>query len=398
MTVDQHARAGPRCEIEVNQLALHRCVAWLRAIVLVVVFASGAAAAETTLEVYTRPGCPHCEEARHYLDQLATQRTDLSILEHDVTRDRRALDRLRNLSAKAGIETPGVPTFVVGDAVIVGFEAGTTPARIRALLEGSGALAGEATAPSEPPGSVDLPFIGLVALEDLGLPLFTLVVGLVDGFNPCATWVLLFLLAMLANLKNRSRMALIAGTFVVVSGVVYFAFMAAWLTFFMVIGVSQPVRILLGGVALFVGAVNVKDFVAMGRGPSLSIPESARPGFYRRVREILRAEDLAGAMLGIITLAFLVNLVELLCTAGLPALYTAILTSQGLPSWKYYAYLALYIAAYMLDDAILVTIGVVTLGDRKLQERGARWLKLLSGLVILTVGVLLLVRPSWIGF
>jgi len=237
-----------------------------------------------------------------------------------------------------------------------------------------------------------------VDVDTLGLPLFTLIVGLVDGFNPCATWVLLFLLAMLVNLRNRARMALIAGTFVVVSGVVYFAFMAAWLSFFLVVGISEPVRLLLGFVALFVGIVNVKDFFASGRGPSLSIPESAKPGFYRRVRGILHADDLTGAMIGIIVLAFLVNLVELLCTAGLPALYTAILTRQGLPFWKYYAYLGLYIAAYMLDDAILVTVGVVTLGRQKLQERSGRWLKLLSGSIILALGVLLLLRPGWLGF
>ena len=97
-------------------------------------------------------------------------------------------------------------------------------------------------------------------------------------------------------------------------------------------------------------------------------------------------------------LAFLVNLVELLCTAGLPALYTAILTSRGLPVWKYYAYLTLYITAYMLDDAILVTIGVATLGRRKLQERGGRWLKLLAGLLVFGLGAVLLVRPRWLGF
>jgi glutaredoxin len=356
----------------------------------VVTASSGLASAKTKIEVYTRSGCPHCAEARPFLQQLAAERSDLSIVEHDVARDGDALERLRVLSARAGIATPGVPTFVIGERVMVGFDAATTPARIRAALE--------ETAAPEPPDSLELPLVGLVDVAGLGLPLFTALVGLVDGFNPCATWVLLFLLAMLANLRSRSRMALIAGTFVVVSGAVYFAFMAAWLTFFMVIGISQPVRILIAAVALFIGAVNVKDFFAMGRGSSLGISEAAKPGFYRRVREILHADDLAGAMLGIVTLAFLVNLIELLCTAGLPALYTAILTSQGLPSWQYYAYLALYIAAYMLDDAVLVTIGVATLGRRKLQERGGRWLKLLSGLVILALGALLLVRPGWMGF
>jgi len=379
-------------------------VVWLA----VVFFASATAAADTTIEVYSRPGCPRCGEARVFLEELTRERSDLSVVEHDVTREREALERLRDLTARAGITTPGVPTFVIGESLLVGFDPATTPARLRALLGDAGTAAEDADVcavepsrcetPPPAPGSVDLPLVGQVDMDRLGLPLFTVAVGLIDGFNPCATWVLLFLLAMLVNLKNRSRMALIAGTFVVVSGVVYFAFMAAWLSFFMVIGVSQPVRILLAVVALLLGTVNVKDFFAWGRGPSLSIPESAKPGLYRRAREILQADDLAGAMVGIIVLAFLVNLVELLCTAGLPALYTAMLTHQGLPIWKYYAYLMLYIAAYMLDDAILVTIGVVTLGRRKLQEREGRWLKLLSGLIILTLGVLLLLRPGWLGF
>ncbi len=93
----------------------------------------------------------------------------------------------------------------------------------------------------------------------------------------------------------------------------------------------------------------------------------------------------------------MVNLIELLCTAGLPALYTAILTSKGLTAWQYYSYLALYIGAYMVDDAILVAIGVVTLSKWKLQERGGRWLKLISGLVILSLGITLLLRPHWLA-
>lgn len=344
-----------------------------------------------------------------FLDGEAKARPDLSVEHFDVGEDRAALERLRAISDRAKIATPGVPAFVVGDELVVGFDPETTPRRLRALIEGgkvgadaAGACELDAPCPgsaaSEPAArGVDLPILGSVSADRLGLPLFTLAVGLVDGFNPCATWVLLFLLAMLVNLKDRARMALIAGTFVVVSGLVYFAFMAAWLTFFVVIGLSGPVRFVLAALALFVGALNVKDFFAFGHGPSLGIPDSAKPGFYARVRAILHAENLAGAMAGIVAIAFLVNLVELLCTAGLPALYTAVLSSRGLTPLGYYGYLMLYIVAYMVDDAILVTIGVVTLGRRKLQERGGRILKLVSGITILALGVLLLVRPGWLG-
>jgi hypothetical protein len=209
-------------------------------------------------------------------------------------------------------------------------------------------------------------------------------------------WVLLFLLSLLVNLQDRRKMALIAGTFVLVSGLVYFAFMAAWLNMFLLIGFSRPVQVGLGGIALFVGAVNVKDFFALHHGITLSIPESAKPGLYARVRGILQAEHLAGAMAGIIILAGLVNLIELLCTAGFPALYTQILTLQQMPSWEYYGYLGLYNLAYIFDDSLMVTIAVVTLSHRKLQERAGRWLKLTSGLVMVGLSAVLLLQPKWL--
>ena len=105
------------------------------------------------------------------------------------------------------------------------------------------------------------------------MPLFTVLVGQIDGFNPCAMWVLIFLLSILVNLRDRGRMVAIAGTFVFVSGAAYFAFMAAWLNVFLLIGYLRPVQLLLGSLALFVGSIHVKDFFAFKQGLSLSIPE-----------------------------------------------------------------------------------------------------------------------------
>jgi hypothetical protein len=192
-------------------------------------------------------------------------------------------------------------------------------------------------------------------------------------------------------------MALIAGTFVIMSGLLYFAFMAAWLNVFLVIGLSGTVQIGLGGIALFIGAVNVKDFFTLRQGLSLSIPESAKPGLYTRIRRILQADNLAGAFVGVIVLAGLVNMIELLCTAGFPAVYTQILTMQQLPTWEYYGYLGLYNLAYILDDSVMVTIAVVTLTRRKLQERAGRWLKLTSGAVMLGLGLVLILKPEWLA-
>jgi hypothetical protein len=228
------------------------------------------------------------------------------------------------------------------------------------------------------------------------MPLFTLAIGLVDGFNPCAMWILVFLLSVLVNIQDRKKILVIAGTFVLVSGLAYFAFMATWLNLFLLVGIIRPVQIALGLLALFIGIVNVKDFFAFKKGITLSIPEKQKPGLYRRVREIVNAKYLTVALAGAVALAVIVNMIELLCTAGLPALYTQILTLQGLSLWKNYLYLGLYIVAYMADDTLLVAVVVVTLSKRKLQEREGRWLKLISGTVILILGLIMLLRPGWL--
>jgi cytochrome c biogenesis protein CcdA len=244
--------------------------------------------------------------------------------------------------------------------------------------------------------AVDLPLFGRIEVRKLGLPLFTIAVGLVDGFNPCAMWVLLFLLSILVNVKDRRRIILIAGTFVMISGLAYFLFMAAWMKVFLLVGYVRWIQVVLGILAIVVGSIHVKDFFAFKKGISLSIPESAKPGIYQRVRNIVTAENLLGALAGAVILAVLVNIVELLCTAGLPAIYTQILSMHQLPLWQNYAYLALYIIAYMFDDSLMVLVVTWTLSKNKLQETQGRWLKLISGVVILVLGLLMIFKPDWL--
>jgi glutaredoxin len=345
---------------------------------------AAAATAPAALEVFTREGCPHCADAANFLADLQRERPELHIVVHDVGRNAESLARLRELAALQGISRAGVPAFLVGGELVIGFRGAASAAELQNRLTG--------TQPVE--DAVDTGWFGVLRAGRLGLPIFTVALGLLDGFNPCAMWMLLFVLALLVNLRDRTRMALIGGTFVLVSGVVYFAFMAAWLNIFLLIGYVRAVEIALGFLAFAIGAVNVKDFVAFGRGPSLGIPEAAKPGVYARVRGILQAERIPAALAGAIVLAVLVNAIELLCTAGLPVLYTRILTAQALPNWQYYGYLALYNVAYMADDAVMLVIAVVTLGRRKLQEREGRWLKLVSGLVMLGLGTALLARSA----
>lgn len=367
------------------------------------------------LEVFVRQGCLRCAAAERFLADLQQEWPALEMVVHDLGQDPAALGRLQELAAGVGVQPLGVPAFYVRGELLIGYlSAETTGARLKALLASPGGdlerIVQEEACPAdaplvcpqegvEPPAereTVDAPFFGRLSVRALGLPLFTLILGFLDGLNPCAMWVLLLLLSLLVHVQDRAKMLLIGGTFVAVSGLVYFAIMAAWLNFFLLVGLSRATQVGLGGFAVLVGTLNIKDFLAFGRGVSLSIPAVAKPGMYARVRRILQAEHLPGALAGVIVLAVLVNTIEILCTAGLPAVYTRMLTLRQLPWWAYYGYLGLYNVAYMLDDSIILMLAVVTLGRRKLQEKEGRWLKLLSGAVMLGLGIVLLVQPAWL--
>ena len=355
------------------------------------------------IEVFVREGCPHCEAAKAFLGELARERPDLRVTLVDVRREPDALARLNELSRTAGIAQPGVPTLRIGSLVIVGFDtAATTGAQIRSALDHPGTAAAGSGAPAcgavaetvcKAPrdDAVEIPFTGRqVSVDDIGLPLFSIVIGLLDGFNPCSMWVLILMISMLATLGDRRRMLAIAGTFVAIQGIAYFAFMAAWLNLFLLIGLSRLSEIAIAVLAIVAGAINLKDFVAFGRGITLSIPAEAKPGIYARLRAILRAENLWPALVGTVVLAVMVQIVELLCTSGFPALYTRILTLRQLDGATYYGYLLLYNLMYMLDDIVVLAIGVTTLSQRRLQEKEGRFLKLAAGLVMLGLGIYLL--------
>jgi thiol-disulfide isomerase/thioredoxin len=344
-------------------------------------------ASPPVLQVFVRDDCPHCVRAKAFVAQLAAERPALRIVIRAVDTEPEARDALSVLSREAGIWPPGVPSFVFGRRVLVGFDdAEHTGRELMALLD----------AAPPPRHEVDSALFGTLSASRLGLPLFTLALGLLDGINPCAMWVLLFLLSLLVRLRDRRRMALIAGTFVFVSGAVYYAFMAAWLNVFLAVGFSQGVRVGLGVLALLIGVLNVKDFAAPGRGPSLAIPADARPGLVARMARLRDTQALPALLLGVTALALVVNVVELLCTAGLPAVYTAVLAQQDLTPTSHYAYLGLYILGYIADDSLMVALAVTALGSGKLDERAGRLLKLLSGSVMLVLGAVLLWRPQWL--
>ena len=251
------------------------------------------------------------------------------------------------------------------------------------------------TSPAPPPPAFSwLPSMGEGDLEQWSLPLVAITLGALDSLNPCAFFVLLFLLSLLVHARSRARMLLIGGVFVGISGLVYFLFMAAWLNLFLFVGQVFWITTGAGLLALVMGLINIKEFFYFQRGVSLTIPDHAKPGLFKRMRHLVGAPTLPSMLAGTVVLGILANAYELLCTAGFPMVFSRILTLRELSPGGYYSYIALYCLVYVLPLFLIVTVFAMTLGQRKLSADEGRLLKLMSGLMMAALGTLLVLAPA----
>jgi len=347
--------------------------------------------------------CPHCRHARPFIEALPADYPWLELHSHDITRDMAGGVQYTRMAEALGEAANSVPAFLFCGQMLTGFDRPeTTGQQLRQQLEEcyrrfiEPAAAPEA-APAITPAAtplLELPLIGRVDPGALSLPVLTVTLAGLDAFNPCAFFVLLFLLSLLVHARNRRRMLLIGGVFVFFSGLVYFVFMSAWLNIFLLVGELRIITVLAGVLAVVIGALNIKDYFAFQQGPSLSIPDEAKPKLFKRMRGLVGAEHLPTLLMGTVALAIVANSYELLCTAGFPMVYTRALTLHDLSAGGYYLYLTLYNVVYVLPLLVIVLVFVRTLGSRKLQEREGRLLKLLSGTMMAGLGLMLLFYPE----
>jgi thiol-disulfide isomerase/thioredoxin len=372
------------------------------------------AAEPVTLLFFGTETCPYCQQMELYLDDLEGRYGDaVQVERYEVANDPAARDRWVQEMAARGQEASGVPTTMLGETVWVGFSeqvAVEVDAAVAAAIET--AEAGEASEPvdetpvgPDPPPAVDdaggdtvidVPLLGEVdaaARSALGA---TVLIALIDGFNPCSLWVLTVLLAMVLNAgATRGRVALVGGTFLTVTGLIYGLFIAGVFTVLGFIEHLDAIRIAIAAIALFVGAVNVKDYVAYKRGLSFTIPDRFKPRIYRGGRAVRDLDRPLPAVLGTtIAMAAGIALVELPCTAGFPVIWSGIMRTQGVEGAAFGGLLGLYLLLYVLDELVLFAIVVATLKIGRFEERHGRLLKLLAGTVMLSLGVVLLVAPT----
>ena len=241
------------------------------------------------------------------------------------------------------------------------------------------------------------------ALKDLGislpLPLFTFIIALVDGFNPCTLFILTMLLGLMLSVSHsRKKIFTVGFTFVIVVMIIYFLFMLAWLQIFKFIGFIRPLSIAIGLLALFAGLVNCKELFFFRKGFTLMIAEKHKAPLIRKIqamKEVIQRGSTLAVIGASITLAAFSSLVELPCTAGFPIIYAGILSAKGLGHGLWHIiYLLFYNFVYVLPLSAVIIIFGITFHGKQISKHQMQIIKYIGGFIMILLGILLLVNPQ----
>jgi len=359
-------------------------------------------------------GCPHCAHEKPFLESLEQKYSNLEVHSFEVSKSRDNVELLQRVGEELNADVSGVPFTVVSKQYFIGwYDEKTTGVAIEEAVQcviknGCPGIVGSLITSVTPnpdlekektiPEKINLPLLGEMETKNLSLPIFAIIMGALDGFNPCAMWVLLFLIAMLLGMKNKKRMWILGIAFIVTSGVVYFLFMTAWLNLLLFLGFIFWVRIIIALIALGGGSYNLREYFINKDSGCKVTGEEKRQKIFEKVKRISHEQKFWLALGGIMGLAAAVNLVELVCSAGLPVIFTQVLALSNLATWQYYSYMFIYIFVFMLDDLFVFFTAMITLQMTGITTKYTRISHLIGGILMIVIGILLIFKPEWLMF
>ncbi len=363
--------------------------------------------------------CPHCEEALEYLNDVK-DKYDLKIYKYEVWENDENKALMNEIALLLDVNVRGVPFVIIDNTAIFGYASQMTDETYRyhikeaakdnfvdkvgiklGIVNESGVLItnGENQA-QDASYKVKLPIIGKVDLKNISLPVLSILIGIVDGFNPCAMWVLLFLISTLISMKDKKRLWSLGLTFLITSSLVYMAFMVSWLSFAKMISGVLVVRMIIAIVAIIGGAINLNSFAnQLGKEDGCNVVSAKkRKKVFSKIKKFTHEKSFIIALLGVILLAISVNLIELACSAGLPVIFTGLLAMNDLSTLEYWFYIVIYIFFFMLDDLIIFAIAVKTMQLTGISTKYTKYSHLIGGILMFIIGILLIVKPEWLMF
>lgn len=386
-------------------------------------------------------GCPHCAAEEEFLSDYLKDRTDVKLYKYEIWYDSHNQELLSKVQKEMGTTNKnGVPFTVIGKKTIVGYADGVTDEQIKDAInyylnndyrDYAGEITGkvkkaevkEDTTKDESKTedkkenkiekaddikdsnqtdeNVTVPVLGKINAKKVSLPILAVVLGFVDGFNPCAMWILIFLITMLFNMKDRKKMWILGLTFILTSGIVYLMFMLAWLNLATFISKIAFIRLLIAVIALVVGLINVYKYIDSLKKKDEGcdvVDKKDRKKIMEKIISITHEKKFIIALLGIMVLAASVNIIELMCSIGIPLLFTQILAMNNLSTFSYMIYMFIYIFFFLIDDIVIFVISMVTLKVTGLSTKYTKYSHLVGGIIMLIIGLLLIIKPELLMF
>ncbi len=367
--------------------------------------------------------CKHCKEEIKLLDELEKEYDNIKVYKYEVNENGNG-ELLKNISEIMGSKVTGTPYTIIGNKVFSGYDYENSKGRFKGAIEyyskyGYEDKVGEYISSIPLPSyevkdtdpdvdeyindyisyKIKLPLIGEVKLKNLTLPLITVVIGLADGFNPCAMWVLLFLISMLIGMKDKKRMWILGSTFLLTSALIYLIFMMSWLNLANLLISVVWVRVIIAIVSLVGGIINLRGYIKHRKVSGCDVvDDKKRNKIITRIKKFTTEKNFWLAILGVIVLAISVNVVELACSAGLPVMFIEILSLNNLTAIEEIIYIVLYMLFFLLDDFVVFVIAMTTLSLTGVSSKYGNLSKLIGGILMLLIGLLLMFKPEWIMF
>ncbi len=367
--------------------------------------------------------CKHCKEEIKLLDELEKEYDNIKVYKYEVNENGNG-ELLKSISEIMGSKVTGTPYTIIGNKVFSGYDYENSKGRFKGAIEyyskyGYEDKVGEYISSIPLPSyevkdtdldvdeyindyisyKVKLPLIGEVKLKNLTLPLVTVVIGFADGFNPCAMWVLLFLISMLIGMKDKKRMWILGSTFLLTSALIYLIFMMSWLNLANLLISVVWVRVIIAIVSLVGGIINLRGYIKHRKVSGCDVvDDKKRNKIITRIKKFTTEKNFWLAILGVIVLAISVNVVELACSAGLPVMFIEILSLNNLTAIEEIIYIVLYMLFFLLDDFVIFVIAMTTLSLTGVSSKYGNLSKLIGGILMLLIGLLLMFKPEWIMF
>lgn len=394
---------------------------------LILIFPLKISAQEKEINIYLfwGDGCPHCKAEEKFFNEYLKDKTNIKLYKYEVWNSAKNREYLKDVQDKLNNKSSGVPYTIIGKNVVVGFSEESTEKTIKKYIDTAlndkqykdyvGDIVGVKTkyntteslndstksqkiiSTEEKVEEIDVPVLGKINPKTVSLPLLTIVLGFVDGFNPCAMWILLFLITMLFNMKNRKKMFILGMIFILTSGLVYLAFMLTWLNLAFFINSLIYIRLLIAMVAIIVGIWNLVKYsnsiLKKDEGCDV-VSNQDRKKIMDKIKNIVSEKKFILAVFGIMALAASVNIIELMCSIGIPLIFTQILSLNNLSSVQYGLYMLLYILFFLIDDIVVFMIAMFTSKITAISTKYTKYSHLISGILMLIIGVLLILKPE----